>query len=81
MTLWFDSNLDLIQLLINRIPTGWFKIRGYVFDALKAPDVNKLDSSAVNDILELFETLKDKEFPAIWIQLARNITKDDIHHD
>jgi hypothetical protein len=78
LTLWFNSSFNIIQLLINRIPTGWFKIRGYVFDVLKVPDFKKIDRKTMDELLELFDELKDEAFPGIWVQFARNITKGDI---
>jgi hypothetical protein len=78
MVLWLNSSLNFIQLLINRILTGWFKIRGYVFEQLKAPAIDKMSSSLLEQAMFIFEKYKDETFPAIWIQMARNIDKEKV---
>jgi hypothetical protein len=78
MVLWFNSSLNFIQLLINRIPTGWFKIRGYVFEQLKAPSIERMSSSLREYAMSVFEKYKNEPFPAIWIQLARNVDKEKV---
>jgi hypothetical protein len=78
LTLWFNSSLNFIQLLINRVPTGWFKIRGYVFQLLKAPEIDRINLATLQKILGVFDKLHDEEFPAMWIQLARNVAREMI---
>jgi len=76
MTLCFNSSLNFIQLMKHRIPTGWFKIRGYVFENLKALSLEKISINKKRAALELFGELRETQFPAIWKQLARNIPKN-----
>jgi hypothetical protein len=79
MTLWFNSSFNFIQLLINRVPTGWFKIRGYVFKDIKAPSIDKLSKDTKEQANQVFEGIRYQQFPAIWVQLARNVTKESIY--
>jgi len=34
LAIWLNSTINFVQLFIERVPTGWFKVRGYTFDNL-----------------------------------------------
>lgn len=74
LAIWLNSTLNLAQLFIERVPTGWFKVRGYTFDHLLLLTKNKLDLKEMEDIKKLFNKVKKARFPCIWKQLAMNVS-------
>ena len=76
--LWLNSAINLLQIFVERIPTGWFKIRQYVLESLKIIDIQRLKDAEKEDLLNIFDDISDKEFPCIWQQILRNVSAADI---
>jgi hypothetical protein len=76
--LWLNSAINLLQLFVERIPTGWFKIRQYVLKSLKVIDIHKLKETEKEELLNVFEDISDNEFPCIWKQILRNVSTTDV---
>lgn len=81
VTLWLNSALNYAQLFLEQIPTGWFKIRGYVFNKLLMISPDKLRDSERELLLYTFDELKSIEFPCIWAQLAMNVDKNKFPYE
>ncbi len=73
LAIWLNSTLNL-SAFIERVPTGWFKVRGYTFDHLLLLTKNRLDLKEMEDIKKLFNKVKKTRFPCIWKQLAMNVS-------
>lgn len=71
--LWFNSSVNFVQLIIERVPTGWSKVRQYVLEELKVLAVDKLSKDEKDLLLSIFEEISQEEFPSIWVQIARNL--------
>ena len=73
IALWFNSTLNLLQVLITRTETrgAWMKIHDYMFNELLAPDPRKLNNKEREDLLNVFEETRDVEFPSIVEQLEK----------
>jgi len=76
--IWLNSAINLLQLFVERIPTGWFKIRQYVLESLKIIDIQRLKDAEKEDLLKIFEEISDKEFPCVWKQILRNVASTDV---
>ena len=76
--LWLNSAINLLQLFVERIPTGWFKIRQYVLESLKVIDIHRLKEAEKDKLLNVFEEISDKEFPCVWKQILRNVSTTDV---
>ena len=74
--LWLNSAINLLQLFIERIPTGWFKIRQYVLESLKIIDIHKLSEAEKEELLHVFIEVSAKDFPCVWQQILRNIPSE-----
>jgi len=71
LTLWFNSSLNIIQMLIRRKETGgaYLQIDEYTLEKLKALNPTELSSSERKMLLGIFEQIKNEEFPGILEQL------------
>ncbi len=76
--IWLNSAINLLQLFVERIPTGWFKIRQYVLESLKIIDIQRLKDAEKDVLLKIFEDISNKEFPCIWQQILRNVAIADV---
>jgi hypothetical protein len=77
-SLWFNSAINFVQILIERVPTGWSKVRQYVLEELKVISVDKLSIDEKKQLLSIFESVRHEDFPCVWVQLARNLKSDRI---
>ncbi len=77
-SLWFNSAINFVQVLIERVPTGWSKVRQYVLGELKVLSVDKLSADEKEQLLSVFESVCHEDFPCVWVQLARNLKSDRI---
>lgn len=78
LAIWLNSTINLAQLFIERVPTGWFKVRGYTFNELQLLYKSKLASKELEDIKTLFGKIRKVSFPSLWKQLAMNISKETL---
>jgi len=78
LVLWLNSTINFAQLFIERVPTGWFKVRGYTFDNLSLLSPRKLSKKERNVLEEVFDEVCKVNFPCIWKQLAMNVSRDNI---
>ncbi|MEM2099958.1 MAG: N-6 DNA methylase [Thermoproteota archaeon] len=71
LTLWLNSSLSLLQILIHRAETrgAWMKIHDYMLDQILAPDFSKITDSETKQLLKIFEAVKKAKFPSILEQL------------
>ncbi len=67
-----NSTVNLTQLFIERVPTGWFKVRGYTFANLKILSPRRLTKKEKALLENVFESISRQPFPCIWKQLAMN---------
>ncbi|MHA1284755.1 MAG: N-6 DNA methylase [Promethearchaeota archaeon] len=74
LSLWFNSSIHLLQIIINRIETGgaYIEIGKYSFNSMYCLDLNNLNLKEKQELLELFDKVKDVEFPSILKQLKDN---------
>ena len=75
--LWLNSSLNFLQLFVQRVPTGWFKIRQYVVESLKLLDVQKLSKAEIEDCLNVFNEICNIEMPCIWKQILFSFSERD----
>jgi hypothetical protein len=80
-SLWFNSTINFVQVLLERVPTGWSKVRQYVLDELKVLSIENLSADEKNRLLSVFENVRHEDFPCVWVQLARNLNHDKIPKD
>lgn len=80
-SLWFNSAINFVQVLIERVPTGWSKIRQYVLEELKVLSFKDLSANDKKRLLSVFENIRHEVFPSVWIQLARNLQSERIPQD
>lgn len=73
LCLWFNSTLNVLQLLLERKETrgAFLQLDEYVLEELKAPDLTKLSDSEIDQLLNVFEKVRDVELPSILDQLKR----------
>jgi len=71
LTLWLNSTLNLLQTLIIRTETrgAWMKIHDYMLEELLVPNPQKLRKKDYNKLTNIFEQVKNVEFPTILKQL------------
>jgi Glu-tRNA(Gln) amidotransferase subunit E-like FAD-binding protein len=69
--LWFNSTLNILQLLTNRTETrgAWMKLHEYQIRDSVALNPKALKKEEKEALLDLFEKLKNHEFPSILEQL------------
>jgi hypothetical protein len=70
---WFNSTPNLLQILIDRTETegAWMKIHEYQLAKSVVLNVGKLTDKQRNLLLQLFEKLRNQEFPSILQQLNK----------
>jgi len=73
LAIWLNSTINLAQLFIERVPTGWFKVRGYTFNSLLLLSKNKLNPNDSEALINLFDSVSKVQFPCLWKQLAMNV--------
>ena len=71
LSLWFNSTLNLLALLIYRTETrgAWMKLHEYAMNEMQLLDPKKLKKYERNRLLQRFETIKNVSFPNILEQL------------
>jgi len=72
LAVWLNSTVNFVQLFIERVPTGWFKVRGYTFADLKILSPKKLSDKEKKMMESTFNEISKQEFPCIWKQIAMN---------
>ncbi len=75
---WLNSTVNLVQLFIERVPTGWFKVRGYTFEKLLLLSPRRLSKKEKATLENVFHNICGENFPCIWKQLAMNIDPSTI---
>ena len=71
LALWFNSTVNALQIYLKRVETrgAWMELHKYVIDDLFALDPTKLSAKEKNELLQLFESVKDVKFPSFLTQL------------
>ena len=72
MAVWFNSTLNLLQLLLNRKETrgAFMQFDEYMLEEALVLDVASLKSSDREYLVDAFNQVKDQEFPSILQQLT-----------
>lgn len=78
LSLWSDSSLNLLQMLVSRIPSrgGWTEYHRNTVAKFYVPDPESLDAEDRSVLAETFEAVHDVEFPSIAEQLVRNTPRE-----
>jgi hypothetical protein len=71
LALWFNSTFHLLQLLIYRKETrgAFLQLDKYVLETLLVPDLRRLTEEKKNRLLQVFEEVRNVEFPSLLEQL------------
>jgi hypothetical protein len=71
LALWFNSTFHLLQLLIYRKETrgAFLQLDKYVLETLLVPDLRHLTEEKKNRLLQVFEEVRNVEFPSLLEQL------------
>lgn len=71
LALWLNSSFNILQLLYMGVACEgpWMKLHDYMLDRLLVPDPKKLTKDAKKRILQVFEKVKETQFPSITNQL------------
>ncbi|MFX0015763.1 MAG: class I SAM-dependent DNA methyltransferase [Promethearchaeota archaeon] len=82
LCLFFNSTINLLQIFLNRVETrgAWMQLHEYVVKDIEFPDICSWTDEQRLPYYDLFEKLKDKEFPPIWQQLAMNVPVSEINN-
>lgn len=63
--LWLNSTLHLVQMLLNKIEDVWLNVHEYVLEEFLVPRTGELSAGIRKELVDLFDKLKDKEFPSL----------------
>jgi type I restriction-modification system DNA methylase subunit len=71
LSLWFNSTLNLIALIIQRTETrgAWMKLHEYAMKEMQLLDPKKLKKQEREQLLQFFDSVKATQFPSILEQL------------
>ena len=71
LSLWFNSTFNILQILLNRKETegAFMQVDEYVLEEFRVPDLKKFSGDKLKSLREVFESVKDVEFPSILDQL------------
>lgn len=74
LSVWMDSSLNLLQMLISRVPDrgGWTKYHRNTVEKFHIPDPRQHSEEDEALLDEAFEEVSEEEFPSIAEQLIRN---------
>ena len=83
LCLFFNSTLFFLQIFLNRVETrgGWMQLHEYVLKDLMVLNISDWTVEKRNTFFQLFEEVKEIEFPPLWQQLAMNISLSDFKHE
>lgn len=83
LCLFFNSTLNALQIFLNRVETrgAWMQLHEYVIKDLKVPNIHNWTVEKKIPFYQLFDEIKDEEFPPLWQQLAMNISVSEIKHE
>lgn len=73
LTLWFNSTLNMLQILMERIEArgAWLTLHEYGIEELKILDPSKLKQQDKQRLLELFKVVKADRLPSLLEQLKK----------
>ncbi len=74
LSLWYNSSIHLLQILLNRIETegAFIEIGKYVFRSLKIINVDKLGKSQRKSLLSMYKAVRNYEFFSLLDQLKNH---------
>nr|WP_277813228.1 N-6 DNA methylase [Haloferax sp. ATB1] len=83
LSMWMDSSLNLLQMLITRVPDrgGWTKYHRNTVEKFYVPDPLALDEEDESLLDSVFEEVRDVDFPSISEQLIRNTPEAALTED
>ncbi|RLI76484.1 hypothetical protein DRP05_12825 [Archaeoglobales archaeon] len=70
LNLWFNSSINLAQILYKRIEDVWFDIHKYVLSDFYIINPYTLEDEVKNKILNLFDKISKQVFPSLEKQYA-----------
>lgn len=78
-SLWFNSTLNLLQIIIKRAPVegGWLRLDKYILEDFKGLKTENLEESQIDAIYSLFEEFPT-ENPSLKEQIASNVVWDNV---
>ncbi|MHA2243590.1 MAG: Eco57I restriction-modification methylase domain-containing protein [Candidatus Hodarchaeales archaeon] len=82
LSLYFNSTFNILQIFLHRVETrgAWMQLHEYVIKDLKLPNITLWTEEERFPFYQLFEEIKNYEFPPLWQQLAMNIPVSEITH-
>ena len=74
LSLWYNSSIHLLQILLNRIETegAFIEIGKYVFESLKIINIDKLGKFHRKLLLSVYKAIRNYEFPSLLEQLENH---------
>jgi hypothetical protein len=80
LSLWFDSSLNLLQMLVSRIPSrgGWTEYHRNTVAAFYVPDPLGFSNEDEGKLDSTFEEIGSVDFPSIVEQLMMNTSRDTL---
>lgn len=80
LSLWLDSSLNLLQMLVTRIPSrgGWTEYHRNTVEKFYVPDPLAIGREAEKELTRTFDEIGSTEFPSIAEQLIRNTPKNGL---
>jgi len=71
LTVWFNSSVNILQLLLNRIETSaaWMELHKYALNDLCVLNPLALSRTQKIKLVDLFEKIKSESFPSIYNQI------------
>lgn len=74
MCLFFNSSMNLVQLLAERAETrgAFMRMREYFLEDFVVPDISKFDKELRGELVRLFSSIEFTEVPSILTQLKTN---------
>ncbi|MFX0100305.1 MAG: class I SAM-dependent DNA methyltransferase [Candidatus Hodarchaeota archaeon] len=65
LCLWFNSSLNLAQVLANRLEDVWVDVHKYQLKDFLVPDISKMYEAEKSELEGLFDSIVDVEFPSL----------------
>jgi type I restriction-modification system DNA methylase subunit len=78
LSLWLDSSLNLLQMLVSRIPSrgGWTEYHRNTVAKFYVPDPLAIEESEERHLRRTFEEVGNVEFPSIAEQMIQNTPEE-----
>ena len=73
LALWLNSSINILQLLYLGVACEgpWMKIHEYMLSRLLVPDLRKLSKRETEELLKIFDEVRNADFPSITEQFKK----------